>query len=71
MAESSKTPREIVDLWFNETFRNSVVARDTEVWNFVHKSKDDLVARLESKSATAAPAPPAGSTAGASTAAKG
>jgi hypothetical protein len=50
-----KTPRAIVEQWFNESFRDSVVARDTEVWNAVHKAKDDLIACLEGRPAPAAP----------------
>ena len=36
----------IVERWHAETFAGSPVARDTEIWNFIHKAKDDLKARL-------------------------
>ncbi len=36
----------IVDQWHFESFQGSVVARETEVWNFVHAAKEDLKRRV-------------------------
>jgi hypothetical protein len=36
----------LVDRWHFEAFHGSCVARDTEIWNLVHRAKEELKRRL-------------------------
>jgi hypothetical protein len=36
----------LIDHWHFEAFHGSCVARDTEIWNLVHRAKEDLKRRL-------------------------
>lgn len=36
----------LIDRWHFEAFHGSAVARDTEVWNLVHRAKEELKRRL-------------------------
>lgn len=49
-AHTRKTAAEqradLVEQWFFETFRESVIAQNTQHYNFVRKAVDDLKTRL-------------------------
>lgn len=36
----------VVERWHADTFVGSPAARDTAIWNLIHKAKDDLKTRL-------------------------
>jgi hypothetical protein len=48
----AEAPREtdeidaVVDLWFDESFRGSVVARTPDAWNVAYAASQDLKLRL-------------------------
>lgn len=44
----------LIDRWHFEAFHGSAVARDTEVWNLVHRAKEELKHRLASHLADSA-----------------
>lgn len=39
----------LIDRWFDDHFPGSVVARDVEAWNLVHRAKEELKARLSKR----------------------
>jgi hypothetical protein len=36
----------LIDEWFTTHFSNSIVSRDTEIFNLVHAAKEDLKRRV-------------------------
>ncbi len=46
----------LIDRWHFEAFHGSCVARDTEVWNLVHRAKEELKRRLADHVAAKQPA---------------
>lgn len=45
----------LVDQWRFEAFHGSIIARDVEVWNFLHAATEDLKRRLAAALQTSAP----------------
>lgn len=39
----------VIDRWFNDKFPGSLVARDTDTWNFVRQAVEELKERLKSR----------------------
>lgn len=48
-APQPKSNADIVEQWFQDSFRDSVVSRDTAVYNLVHNAVADLKQRLTLK----------------------
>lgn len=44
--EESASIADRIEQWFARHFHNSIVSRDTELFNHVHAAKDDLVRLL-------------------------